>query len=215
MWKFIMLVIIYVVFYLIIRGTTESVFDYDNELRKNANKFYTRFLNIIIIILALFLYVAPMSKLKNELVSKESQIECIDLQLMNLHSSNFKVIKSLTKNYKIADKDLEEITKLYVDGRKISQNALFVVMNEKVPNMNKDLIIQLNDTISKNYSNFYTMQNHKVELIRDYKIELNKGIFRPIIVKMLGFPKIKLDVNLLLMENTRKSFESGNDIIVE
>jgi len=183
-----------------------------NPRRLKVIKIVTPLLFLIIIMTVQY---ERIIKIKNTLVDYETKIEFVDVQLMNIHSGNFKVIKSLTQNYKLADKDLEEITKLYMDGRKISSNALFIVMNEKVPNINKELVVQLNNTIAGNYEKFSKMQNHKIELIRDYKTELKLGIVRPFIVKILGFPNVSLDTDIVIIKETKEVFKNNEDKIVD
>lgn len=134
-----------------------------------------------------------ISQIKTDVVKQETDIKYITIELNNINNKNYMIIKSLLENYKLSQTDLENIMKIYISGRKLTVNGLQNILNEKIPNINVELIETMNEQIITNYNTFAELQNQKLSILKGYESYINEGWFRPIVVKKLGYPQIDIE----------------------
>ena len=158
----------------------------------------------IYVLFILFVIIQPLPRLvdngfttisliKTDLVKQETDIKYISIELNNINNKNYMIIQSLLENYKLSANDLESIMKIYISGRKLKMVGLQTVLNEKLPNINVELIETMNTQIIANYTEFSKLQTEKLNILKGYESYINEGFFRPFMVKKLGYPKINIE----------------------
>lgn len=161
-------------------------------------------IKISYILLIIFAIIQPLPKLidnifttissiKTDLVKQETDVKYISIELNNINNKNYMIIQSLLENYKLSARDLENIMSIYVSGRKLTMTGLQNVLNEKIPNINVELIETVNSQIISNYTEFSRLQTEKLNILKGYESYINEGWFRPYVVKKLGYPKINIE----------------------
>ena len=174
--------------------------------------------SVVLIILFIFgiSIFANIGNTKNNCVKSEKRIEAIHRNMENIHSNTFKKIAqkaNVSKNY---TNELKDLVKEYVQGR--GNNAkMFSFVKEAMPNLTPELHKDIMNTIEEGNNEFKVAQTEKIEAINQYETYLESGIIRPMVISMLGYPKINLEEykTVISVNATKKVFETKEDIVQE
>jgi len=167
-----------------------------------------------VVILLGVMTLGNMSKVKNNCVRYEKQIEARHGNMENIHSNTWKRVAGKANVVGKYSSDLKELVKSYVEGR--GGNAkLASSVKEAIPNLSPDLYKDIMVTIEEGNNEFKVSQTEKIELISQYEIYLESGIIRPMVVGMFGYPKIDLKEmkTVISVGESKKVFETKEDVV--
>ncbi|MEC0230376.1 hypothetical protein [Paenibacillus alba] len=139
----------------------------------------------------------------------------LDEKIKAQHVSNKSNYDNMWKRFKemaqVTDMQADDIKKVYTDliaGRYNDTGALFKIVQEQNPQMNKDLYAKLQNEISAGRTEFDRNQKKIADLVREYNTHIRKHV---LMNSIFHFETMDANKFIITSERTSDAYQTGKD----